>query len=77
MDEDEIATFIVSNLKDQLNDVITIHTPSELKMVYMRVCMILGMVPDPDYFKSPSKGKIGLEEIIWDNKVYLRKVWRG
>jgi len=75
MDEKEKNTFKEFTLKDQLSNVIHNHTPSELKMIYMRVCMTIGISPDPDYFKSTSKGKIGLEEIIWVHRLVLKVIW--
>ena len=70
--KEEFAALV---LRTQLTEVIQGHTPSELKMVYMQICMMLSMKASPDYFKSSVKGKDGLEEMIWDNRTKLGRIW--
>ena len=68
--------FAALELRTQLTEVIRVHTPSEMKMVYMQMCMMLSMKPSTDFFKSSVKGKDGLEEMIWDNREKLDGMWK-
>lgn len=68
--------FAALELRTQLTEVIRVHTPSEMKMVYMQICMMLSIEPCPDFFKSSVKGKDGLEEMIWDNREKLDGMWK-
>ena len=68
--------FAALELRTQLTEVIRVHTPSEMKMVYMQICMMLSITPCPDFFKSSVKWKDGLEEMIWDNREKLDGMWK-
>lgn len=75
MSAKEKEEFMEANLKDQISAAIMNHTPSDCKMIYMRVQLTICEPPDPDFFKSPSKGKAGLIETIWEHRVLLNAFW--
>jgi len=66
--------FAAMDLGDQLHEVIDIHTPSELKMVYAQICSKLSMKPSTIFFKTAKKGKASLVEIILANLKRLKKI---
>jgi len=73
----EKEEFMEADLKDQLKAAIMNHTPSDCKMIYMRVQITIFEPPDPDFFKSPVKGRANLIEIIWEHRVLLKTFWNG
>ena len=75
MSQEAKAEFEELDLKLQLMEVINAHTPSEMKMVYTQVCLLLSVKPSTDFFKNATKGKDGLEEMIWNNLRKLRHIW--
>ena len=51
------AAFAAMDLMDQLHEVITNHTPSELKMVYMQICGYLSMKHSEIFSSLLNKGR--------------------
>ena len=59
-------TFLNLSLQDQMREVVSEHTPSELKMVYAITCHKLGIRPRTDFFKNGSKDKSRLYDFLWE-----------
>ena len=70
------AELLAMDLKSQLMQVIHIHTPSEMRMVYMQVCGLLSFKPLTDFFfKSSEKRNTRLKGMIWENCKLFIHVW--
>ena len=69
--------FAASDLRSQLLQVIHAHPPSDMKMTYMQICCLLSMKPSTDFFKTPNKGKDGLDKMIWENRRKLTRIENG
>jgi len=69
--------FAESHLRSQLRQVIHAHPPSDMKMTYIQICGLLSIKPSTDFFKTPNKGKDGLEDMIWENRTKLTEIEKG
>ena len=62
------------SLKEQIREVVYEHGPSELKMVYVQNCAMLGIPASVDFFKNGSKDKERFFEFIWEHRKSLRSI---
>jgi len=64
--KEDKSDFISAPFEAQLTDVLSLHTPSEVKCAYTKTCFHLGIPPDPDDIETPRKANAALKEIVLD-----------
>ena len=67
---------VAMDLRSQLRKVIKIHSPGKMTIGYIQVVGILSLKPSTVVFLPGSKGKRGLEEMIWKNLKMLKNAWK-
>ena len=69
--------FLDLSKQQQLHDVVCEHGSSELKMVYVKTCLVLCTDPNVDFFKNGSKDKERVYEFLWNSCKLLRNIQDG
>ena len=69
--------FLRVSKQDQLRNVVYEHGPSELKMVHVKTCLVLGTDPSVDFFKNGSKDKERVYEFLWNSHKLIQNIQDG